>query len=255
LACVSSERAPRAVISAEPPRDPPEVVADRAVPNASTPPAVTEPEPDFRSFDELRQGAADAIGKRGRLRLRRDHFTSSDAFTGVSCGDDRGFLRLEFAPELRDQVRAMHGAAQQDCATVLFTVTAVDKRGPFFDAKVEKISDVTPKGPVPGADGADYGSIDDVLLAGAEAKGKLVEASVWVYDGDPQLLRVHDCGRVDVDVFVISKTKAQKALAKRLSTDPARCAPARLRIVEAVYTSSASDGSVSRPRAEIVRVR
>jgi hypothetical protein len=208
---------------------------------------VVVPPVDFESFEAMNRAMEAAVGKRARLSLRRDHYTSSGDFTAEGC-DERGSMRLDFAPEQRDFVRAMH----DDCATVTFTIKSIDPRLPWFEGTIERFDGITPKGAARAPNGADFASLDDAILAGDDAKDKIVLASVWAYDGDPKLLWVNDCDHVDSFVFVRVSNQAERALASRLSRKPGTCRPARLKIVDPRFTATGGSESMARPRATIV---
>ncbi|MBS2012214.1 MAG: hypothetical protein JST00_04975 [Deltaproteobacteria bacterium] len=229
---------------------------ERAPPTPSAALAEEEargPAADFTSFEAMKMAMKGAIGKVARLRLHRDHYTSGTDFTAETC-DGNGSMRLTYEPAHRDHVRAMYRTPKKDCAFVTFRITGVDDRIAFFEGKTLRIFGVEPRAAVVPASGADFATIDDVVLAGDEAKDKIVDGVFWAYAGDPKMLWVHDCDRTDAMVFLPVKSGAAKTLAGRLSRDPRKCGRARLRIVDPKFFVGASDGGLSRPRAEIVSV-
>lgn len=225
------------------------------VPVAATPPPATNesgPAVDFTSFAEMKAAMKGAIGKKARLRVYRDHYTSGKDFTAETC-EGRGSMRLQYSPEHRDFVRAMYKTPKNDCAFVTFEITGVDDRIAFFEGKTITIFGIEPRAAIVPT-GADFAFIDDVVIAGDDAKGKIVDGAFWAYNGDPTMLWVHDCSRTDAMVFVPAKTAAEKALAKKLSNDPRKCGRAHLRIVDPKFFVGANDGGLQRPRAEVVSV-
>jgi hypothetical protein len=248
------------------------VIATDPVPPAPEAPATvqatrpTEPEPepetppppaDFTSLADTVKAAKAALGKVVRLRVRRDHYTSATQFTAVPCVEPRGSgsIWLRYRPEQRDHVRAMYGTPNDACATVSFRVVAF--RGgpaPLVEGAIEHVATLAPKRAAPPPPGADYASIDDAILAGADAKGKIIAGDFWAYDGDPKELWVHDCRRTDAFLFVIPKTRAEEALAKQLSNSPSRCRPAHLLMADPGFVASKGGESLARPRADVVSV-
>jgi len=231
----------------------PDPDAPRAVPAAAAAPADSGPAADYTSFEEMKAAMKGAIGKKARLRLYRDHYTSGKDFTAETC-EGHGSMRLQYAAEHRDFVRAMYKTAKSDCAFVTFEITGVDDRIAFFEGKTIKIFGIEPRAAVVPGGGADFAFIDDVVIAGDDAKGKIVDGVFWAYSGDPTMLWVHDCSRTDAMVFLPVKTAAEKALAKKLSSDPRKCGRAHLRIVDPKFYVGANDGGLQRPRAEVVSV-
>lgn len=254
---------PMAPVTAEPSAGP--MVEAPPPPPAPAPPPATEPPPpetapppaDFTSLaDAVRAGKA-AVGKMLRLRVRRDHYTSGTQFTAVPCVERSGTssIWLRYRPEQRDYVRAMHDTPSDACATVSFRVVAF--RGgpaPLVEGAIEHVGTLAPRRAATPPAGADYASIDDAILAGPDAKGKIIVGDFWAYDGDPKELWVHDCRRRDAFLFVIPKTPAQKSLAQQLSTSPSRCGPAHLVMADPDFVSSKGGESLKRPRADVASV-
>lgn len=269
VACAPSEPpiAP-VVIPPSPPAASPEAAPAAANPPgppparpASTSPAAAEvraPPADFTVYADIVKANKAAIGKIARLPVRRDHYTSARQFTAMQCNEPRGSngsIWLRYGAEQRDTVRAMYGTPSDACAIASFEVVRVRPGpAPLVEGALVHVSGVTPKPPVPPPAGADYGALDDAILAGADAKGKSVAADMWAYNGDPKQLRVHDCHRSDSFVFVIPKTAAQEALARQLSTSPGRCALAHLVIADPDFVLGGNDGSMQRPRADVLSV-
>jgi hypothetical protein len=222
---------------------------------APAPVAAAEPTPaaDFTTFEDLKKAMKDAIGKTARLRVMRNHYTSGTEFTAESC-DGHGSMRIKYSPEQRDYVRAMYKTPKDECAFVVFKVTGVDDRIAFFEGTAIKIFGISPRIAIIPSTGADFAFIDDVLLAGDDAKNKVIDGFFYAYDGDPKMLWVSDCHRNDAMVFVPVKTAAEKTLTARLSRDPRKCGRAHLRIVDPKFFLGANDGGMQRPRAEVVSV-
>lgn len=252
--------APPIVIATEPVAPPPEPPATA---HAAPPPEpVAEPETpppaaDFTSLAEAVKAGKASVGKVVRLRVRRDHYTSATQFTAVPCVEPRGSgsIWLRYRPEQRDHVRAMYGTPNDACATVSFRVVAF--RGgpaPLVEGAIEHVATLAPKRAAQPPAGADYASIDDAILAGPDAKGKIIAGDFWAYDGDPKELWVHDCRRTDAFLFVIPKTKAEEALARQLSNSPSRCRPAHLLMADPGFVASKGGESLARPRADVVSV-
>jgi hypothetical protein len=215
------------------------------------------PTPDFTAFGDVVAAASRSVGKIARLRVRRDHYTSAKQFTAVPCVDrvPNATIWLRYVPEDRDWVRAMHDTPHDACATVSFKVVAFrPPPAPLVEGTIEHVATLEPKPPEPAPPGADYASVDDAIIDGADAKGKIIATEVWAYDSDPTELWVHDCKRRDAFVFVRAKSGPQKALASLLSTSPGRCATAHLLLAEPTYVSKMGNESMQRPRSEVVSV-
>lgn len=241
-----------------PPLDPtPSADASDAGAEPPLPPETPPPPADFTSLADVVKAGAKAMKKMVRLRVRRDHYTSSTQFTAVPCVDKvaNATIWLRYKAEQRDWVRAMYGTPPDACATASFKVVAFRGGGaPLVEGTIEHVGTVVPKRAAKPPAGADYASIDDAILAGAEAKGKIIANSFWAYNGDPKELWVHDCKRGDAFLFVIPKTPQQQSLASQLSTSPSRCAPAHLLMADPDYVASNGGESMKRPRADVVSV-
>ena len=266
LACGSGTTAPPPIVIASNPVPPAPVVQEEPPPPAlpvaveEEPPlpAETPPPPaDFTSLADVTKAGKKAVGKMVRLRVRRDHYTSATQFTAVPCVENVPLttIWLRYRAEHKDWIRPMRDTPHDRCATASFKVVAF--RGgaaPLVEGSIEHVGTVVPKRAAKPEAGADYASIDDAIIAGADAKGKIVAGDFWVYDGNPKQLWVNDCKGSDSFVFVIPKTAEQQTLAKQLSNQPAQCARAHLRIVDPDYVAGGGGESLQRPRAEVVSV-
>lgn len=271
LACGSSTTAPAPIIvptaavptaSTTPtPLPPPEPAPPAPAPVVSAeppfPPETPPPPADYQSFADVAKAGNKAKGKMVRLRVRRAHYTSATQFTALPCLESvpLATLWLYFQPEHRDWVRPMSGTDVDACATASFRVFAF--RGgpaPLVEGKIEHIGTVQPRRAAKPEPGSDYATIDDAILAGAEAKGKIIAGDFWAYDGNPKELWVHDYKQSDAFLFVIPKTPAQRSLASQLSTTPRTCGHAQLRMVDPDYVAGGGGESLKRPLAEVVRV-
>jgi hypothetical protein len=261
--CGSGGSAPSPIIvPSGPTGEAPQPVAVTLPPQPSTdatapaPPAETAPPPaDFFALAYVVQAGPLAIGKMVRLRARRG-YTSGTRFLGVPCLEDppSTHLFLDYKPEQRDWARAMAGTPSDACATVSFRVIAF--RGgvaPVIEGSIEHIGTVKPKQAATPSRGADYASIDDAILAGADAQGKIIAGDFLADRGNPKEIRLFDCKRSDAMVLVISKTPAQQALADQLPESPGACGRAHLRMTDPNFVARKGD-SVTRPRADVVSV-
>lgn len=201
------------------------------------------------------------MGKMVRLRVRRDHYTSATQFTAMPCVESlpHASIWLRYGPDQRDWVRALHGTPNDACGTVSFRVVGFQggmhgTSAALVEGSIEHVGTLAPKKATKPEPGADYASIDDAILAGAEAKGKIIVGDFWAYNGDPKELWVHDCKRNDAFLFVIPKTLDQQVLARLLSNSPARCGRAHLRMADPDYVSGKGGESLKRPRADVVSV-
>lgn len=262
----TKEAAPPPIIVAPQPIAPTAAPVQVEIPPAA-PPAVVEPEPplppetpppkaDFTSLDDVVKAGKASIGKMVRLRVRRDHYTSATQFTAVPCPDRHvSTVWLRYRAEHHDWVRAMYDVPRDDCPTASFKVVAFHGgRAPLVEGSLEHVGTVRPKRAAKPEAGADYASIDDAIIAGADAKGKIISGSFWAYTGNPKELSVHDCKRSDSFLFVIPKTSAQQALAAQLSSSPAKCERAHLVMVDPDYVAGGGGESLKRPRADVVSV-
>jgi hypothetical protein len=264
IACTPAEQAAPVIIATPLAPAPAPVDAEPPAPTspiATAPVAATAareetppPPADYLLHADVVKAGKKALGKMVRMQVRRDHYTSSKMFTAVPCKDS-GLVWLRYKPEQRDWVRAMHGTPHSACATVSFKV--VSNHGgpaPLVEGSIEHIGTLTPKPAEPAPPGADFASIDDAILAGPDAKGKVIVTDVWAYDGDPKELWVHDCHRSDSFLFVIPKGASQQANARLLSNKPGRCGRAHLLVTNPEFVLGKNDGSMQRPLAEVVSV-
>lgn len=269
LACGSSQSAPAPIVvptasvEAPPPAVPVGVVEPPPAPAKPEPPVEEElpetppPPADFMTLGDAAKAGSKAIGKMVRIRVRRDHYTSATQFTGVPCLErpPNTSLWLRYKPEQRDWVRALHGTPPDACGTVSFKVVAFHGGpAPLVEGSIEHVGTLKPKKAKAPPAGAHYASIDDAILAGAEAKGKIIAADVWAYNGNPKELWVHDCKQHDAFLFVIPKTPDQQALAAQLSNTPGKCGSAHLLMADPDYVAKGGGESLKRPRADVVSV-
>lgn len=229
-----------------------------SVVQADEPPPETPPPPaDYVSLGDVVLAGKGALKKMVRLRVLRDHYTSATQFTAVPCVESVPLtsIWLRYRPEQRDYVRAMHDTPRDACATVSFRVVAF--RGgpaPLVEGSIEHVGTIVPKKAAKPEAGADYASIDDAILAGAEAKGKIIAGDFWAYNGNPKELWVHDCKRSDSFLFVVPKTTAQQNLGGLLSHSPGKCERAHLMMADPDYVASGGGESLARPRADVVSI-
>ena len=235
-----------------PPAPAPPVVEDEPPLPPETPP----PKADFMSLADVVKAGKGAVGKMVRLRVRRDYYTSATQFTAEPCLERHAStVWLRYRAEHRDWVRAMHDVPHDDCPTASFKVVAFHGGpAPLVEGSLEHVGTVKPKRATKPEAGADYATIDDAIIAGAGAKGKIISGSFWAYNGDPKELWVHDCKRSDSYLFVIPKTSAQRSLAGQLSTTPGKCERAHLVMVDPDYVAGGGGESMKRPRADVVSV-
>jgi hypothetical protein len=214
------------------------------------------PNADYTSLADVVKAASKSVGKIAQLRVRRDHYTSATQFTAVPCVDRvaNASIWLRYTREDRDWVRAMHDTPDDRCANVSFEIVAFrPPPAPLVEGKIVHVADLAPEPAAP-SPGADYGSIDDAIIDGEDARGKTIFANVWAYTGDPKELWVSDCRRGDAFVFVIPKTAAEKALAAQLATKASTCGPAHLVLADPSFVSKKGGESLQRPRADVVSV-
>ena len=165
------------------------------------------PESAYASLHEIKQAGPGAVGKTAVLRVRRQA-TDETRIYGNSCVDNyikpydesSAVFWLAFRPEDRDLIRGMPmGAPGNGCGdyesggggvAVQFEITGTE--GDHLTAKVLTIfADPVPALTPPA--GADYAAIEDMILDGTAAPGKILVFRGYHYDS--QWDRIWGCPR------------------------------------------------------------
>ena len=196
--------------------------------------AKPDPAADYKGFEDANLDGKKAFGKTVLSRMRRGDTTDAN-FTGFSCNDkgSGNFAYLTYTDSQRGSIRAMPQLLKDfrdECPRVLFKIKGTAPYSKTFRGEVVEILDITPEEAEAAPAGADYGSLDTVLMDGpAKYKGKVVEFEARRTTTKDKYINVSQCNNTNGYMEVKFKSD-QKDAVKRISTDYNHCTTIKVKL-------------------------
>ena len=208
------------------------VVGSAPTASVARPPETPPPPTDYRSLAEADADGDKAIGKTVLMRTTRGALLP-DTVKLVPCVwdvHDARSVRASYVPAKRALVRAIPSLAGPDCTRVIVRLDGkrtgtTFERATFIDAIDVHASAVAASTP-----GADYGSTDDLLLAGDAAAGKVARIPIRRTSGTTaNEFDVQTCDVTGVAVH-LEYQPAQQALVDALPSGFSPCRTVRVKM-------------------------
>lgn len=196
--------------------------------------AKPDPAADYKGFEDANLDGKKAFGKTVLTRMRRGD-TTEGSLTAFSCTDkgSGNFAYLKYPEALRGSVRAMPQLLKDyrdECPRVLFRIKGNAPYSKTFSGEIVEILDVTPEETDAPPAGADYGSLDAVLMDGpAKYKGKIVEFEARRTTTKDKYINVSQCNNPNGYMEVKFKGD-QKDAVKSISTDYQHCTTIKVKL-------------------------
>ncbi len=149
--------------------------------SASAAPETPAPPTDYSSLVDAERDGDKAVGKTVLLKATRAALFA-DAVKLHPCvwdvHDVHKDLRATYPTAKRDLVRAIPTVVGQRCTRVVIRLTSPKTPTGFERVTFVDAIDVHPSTPAPPPSGVDYGSTDELLLAGDAAAGKVAQIPI-----------------------------------------------------------------------------
>ncbi len=193
-----------------------------------------DPAADYKGFEDANLDGKKAFGKTVLARMRRTSSTES-TFTGYTCNDKGGGSNsalLSYTDAQRNSVRAMPMLTnyRDTCPRVLFKIKGTQNYSKNFRGDVVEILDVTPEEAEAPPAGADYGSLDAVMLDGpARYKGKTVEFEAYRTGTKDKYINVTQCN-AGGGFMELKFTADQRDAVKSVSTEYNHCSTIKAKL-------------------------
>jgi len=133
---------------------------------------------DYTSLREAKRDGAAAIGKTILITVTRERLWADRVSLHTCANSEPASTQATYTPDMRPLLRGMLGMpGDRNCHRVIVRWTGKEERGTDLVNLLE-VLDVKPYEPQPPPPGVDYTSMDDALIEGASAAGKVVQTSV-----------------------------------------------------------------------------
>jgi hypothetical protein len=161
---------------------PPSVsVATSASASASAVPETPAPPTDYKSLAAAERDGDKAIGKTVLVLATRGALFADAVKLHTCVWDVRDVhkdVRATYPNAKRDLVRAIPSSVGGRCTRVVVRLTSPKTANGFERVALVDAIDVHPSTPAPPPSGVDYGSTDELLLAGDAAAGKIAQVPI-----------------------------------------------------------------------------
>ena len=192
-----------------------------------------DPAADYKGFEDANLDGKSAFGKTVLTRMRRTSTTES-TFTGYACSEKGGTnsALISYSDSQRNTVRAMPQLAnyRDTCPRILFKIKGFQPYTKNFHGELVEILDVSPEEAEKPPAGADYGSIDAVLMDGpAKYKGKIAEFEAYRTATKAKQITVTPCNAGFLWIQLSFKADQRDAV-KSIGTEYNHCSTVKIKM-------------------------
>jgi hypothetical protein len=227
--------------------------------SANRPPAATDPDPaaDFKNIADAKAAGPKAVGKTILFQGYASLLKPGDSNL-MECNPpkDRTIFQGRFDDSLRPLMRALPSHKADKCARIHAKITGQHSFFQYPQGTILKIYDLQPDpAPTKLPAGVDYVAMDDALLDGPKAVGKVIDLSVYfgrdeTRDGKTShTLYTTSCsphGGWNADLLVTESPKNAAVLKQIKEAGTSKCTRVRARL-----TAAPTDAYFNRFEAEL----